>query len=171
MGSVRSAAVAGLFYPAEPEILARDLQRFLHTVQDPASPPHPLPVPKAIIAPHAGYIYSGPIAASVYARLSEARRDISRVVLFGPSHRVAFAGLAVPSTDDFEVQQAAQQARPVVQQAAQQARPVAQQVQPVAQQARPAARQVQPVAQQARPAARQAQQAQQAQRQAQRLAQ
>jgi AmmeMemoRadiSam system protein B/AmmeMemoRadiSam system protein A len=100
MGLVRSAAVAGLFYPAEPEILARDVQQFLRAV--PSADSSPAAAPKAIIAPHAGFIYSGPIAASVYARLAQVRQDISRVVLFGPSHRVAFAGLAVPSTDMFE---------------------------------------------------------------------
>lgn len=102
MALVRSAAVAGQFYPAEPEVLARDVQQFLRAVPVPAATSLPAPTPKAIIAPHAGYIYSGPIAASVYARLTKARRDITRVVLFGPAHRVAFRGLAVPSTDHFE---------------------------------------------------------------------
>ena len=54
------------------------------------------PVPKAIIAPHAGYVYSGPIAASVYARLAPARGTIERVVLLGPVHRVPVRGLALP---------------------------------------------------------------------------
>jgi AmmeMemoRadiSam system protein B len=58
-------------------------------------------VPKAIIAPHAGYVYSGPIAASVYARLKPARGRITRVVLLGPAHRVGFHGLALPSADYF----------------------------------------------------------------------
>jgi AmmeMemoRadiSam system protein B len=59
------------------------------------------PVPKAIIAPHAGYIYSGAIAASAYARLVPAAERVRRVVLVGPAHRVAFRGLAVPSVDAF----------------------------------------------------------------------
>jgi len=58
-------------------------------------------VPKAVIAPHAGYIYSGPIAASVYARIAPARGQIARVVLIGPSHRIPFRGLAVSSADAF----------------------------------------------------------------------
>jgi len=59
-------------------------------------------IPKVIIAPHAGYIYSGPIAASVYARLGPARNRIKRVVLLGPTHRVAVRGLAVPSHAAFQ---------------------------------------------------------------------
>jgi predicted class III extradiol MEMO1 family dioxygenase len=58
-------------------------------------------VPKAIIVPHAGYIYSGPIAASAYARLQPARGTITRVVLLGPAHRVGFEGLALSSADYF----------------------------------------------------------------------
>jgi AmmeMemoRadiSam system protein B len=59
------------------------------------------PAPKAIIAPHAGYIYSGPVAASAYARLRAARDSIRRVVLLGPSHRVGFRGIAVSQMDAF----------------------------------------------------------------------
>ncbi|MBI3045372.1 MAG: AmmeMemoRadiSam system protein B [Betaproteobacteria bacterium] len=58
-------------------------------------------VPKAIIAPHAGYIYSGPVAASVYALLAPARGRITRVVLLGPTHRVAVRGLALPGCTAF----------------------------------------------------------------------
>ena len=58
-------------------------------------------VPKAMIGPHAGYIYSGPIAASVYSLLKPARARISRVVLLGPTHRVAVRGLALPEADAF----------------------------------------------------------------------
>ena len=58
-------------------------------------------MPKAIIAPHAGYIYSGPVAASVYALLAPARSRISRVVLLGPTHRVAVRGLALPGCEGF----------------------------------------------------------------------
>jgi AmmeMemoRadiSam system protein B len=58
-------------------------------------------VPKALIAPHAGYVYSGPIAANAYARLAPARDIISRVVLLGPTHRVAVRGLAVPAARQF----------------------------------------------------------------------
>ena len=56
-------------------------------------------LPKAIIGPHAGYVYSGPVAARAYARLTKARGKISRVVLIGPSHYVAFRGLAVDTAE------------------------------------------------------------------------
>ena len=59
-------------------------------------------MPKAIIAPHAGYVYSGPIAASAYARLGPAADVVRRVVLIGPSHRVPVHGLAAPTVDAFE---------------------------------------------------------------------
>lgn len=97
MGIVRNAAVAGLFYPAEPDILAHEVRRHLDAV-----PPWRGSAPKAIIAPHAGYIYSGPIAASAYARIVPASQSISRVVLLGPSHHVAFRGVAAPSADLFQ---------------------------------------------------------------------
>jgi AmmeMemoRadiSam system protein B/AmmeMemoRadiSam system protein A len=92
MTAIRSPAVAGMFYPAEPDVLARQLARFL---SDAGDVPPEAAVPKAIIAPHAGYVFSGPVAARAYARLAPARGRISRVVLTGPSHHVAFKGLAV----------------------------------------------------------------------------
>jgi hypothetical protein len=85
-----------MFYPDDPKELRGMLARFLS--QSPATDG----IPKAIIAPHAGYIYSGPVAGSVYARLKPARGKISRVVLLGPSHRVGFEGLALPASDTFE---------------------------------------------------------------------
>jgi MEMO1 family protein len=103
MGSTRTPAVAGMFYPAEPSVLADDVQRLLHEARP--SPQPTLPqrtLPKAIIAPHAGYIYSGPIAATAYARLAAGRDTIRRVVLIGPSHRVPFRGLAVSSAETFQ---------------------------------------------------------------------
>lgn len=96
MGFIRQPAVAGSFYPADPHQLAADLRRMLDSVAGPRQLP-----PKALIAPHAGYVYSGPIAATAYARLSEAHRDISRVILIGPAHRVAFAGIGVSTADAF----------------------------------------------------------------------
>ena len=99
MGVVRRPAVAGLFYPAEAGDLERSVAAYLAAAAAAGPQPtdEPKAVPKAIIAPHAGYIYSGPVAASVYARLAPARGRITRVVLFGPSHRVPFRGLAVTS--------------------------------------------------------------------------
>src|SRR5512134_3058284 len=96
--SVRAPAVAGMFYPSESRELAQALTDMLGAAA------HDAPeraVPKAIIAPHAGYIYSGPVAASVYALLAPARRSISRVVLLGPTHRVAVRGLALPGCSAF----------------------------------------------------------------------
>jgi hypothetical protein len=93
---IRPPAVAGMFYPANPATLARDLDAMLGSAGEPAPR-----IPKAIIAPHAGYIYSGPIAATVYAALRPARERIDRVVLLGPTHRVAVRGLALPDTDAF----------------------------------------------------------------------
>lgn len=92
MNAVRSPAVAGTFYTADPAELARSIDTMLAAVDASG------PVPKAVIAPHAGHIFSGPIAASVYARIRKARRDISRVVLLGPSHRVGFRGIAATSS-------------------------------------------------------------------------
>lgn len=95
--SVRLPAVAGMFYPDDPGELRREIDLYLR-----AAPPSPLPrAPKALIAPHAGYIYSGPIAASAYATLAPARDTIRTVLLFGPSHRVAFRGIACSSADLF----------------------------------------------------------------------
>lgn len=94
---VRKPAVAGFFYPLEPAALKRQLQALLAQ-----APPAGEPVPKAIIAPHAGYIYSGPIAASAYTRVASARARLHRVVLLGPAHRIAFRGLALPSADALE---------------------------------------------------------------------
>ena len=96
MSKVRHPAVAGAFYPGDPRELSRILDEYLAEAKTDALPP------KALIAPHAGYIYSGPVAATVYARLKNARQPITRVILLGPSHRVPFLGLAVPSADYFE---------------------------------------------------------------------
>lgn len=95
MTTVRAPAVAGMFYSNNANQLHAQLQDFLKqaTVEGPP--------PKAIIAPHAGYIYSGPIAASAYARLRAGRDVIERVVLLGPSHRVGFRGVAVSGMNAF----------------------------------------------------------------------
>ena len=95
MTKVRSAAVAGMFYPANATQLRQDINGYLDhaTTHQPA--------PKAIIVPHAGYIYSGPIAASAYNNLRSLHQQIKKVVLLGPAHRVAFLGLAATSADFF----------------------------------------------------------------------
>src|SRR5262249_25126728 len=98
MSAVRPAAVAGSFYPGEPSALASEVASSLAQARVASARARP---PKAIIAPHAGYIYSGPIAASVYARLEPLRGRVQRVVLAGPAHRVWVDGIAVPSAAAF----------------------------------------------------------------------
>ncbi|RLE15929.1 MAG: AmmeMemoRadiSam system protein B [Actinobacteria bacterium] len=97
--AVRPPAVAGAFYPAAPQVLRQAIDEAFAAA---APRPSDAPVPKALIVPHAGYIYSGAIAASAYGRIVPARTIIKRVVLLGPSHRAYFRGLAVPSVDAFE---------------------------------------------------------------------
>lgn len=92
---IRHPAVAGSFYPAQPQQLHRMLERLLIDARTVGI------VPKALIVPHAGYIYSGPIAASAYALLKSVKDKIDRVVIIGPAHRVAFRGLAVSSAESF----------------------------------------------------------------------
>jgi MEMO1 family protein len=96
MTRVRPPAVAGMFYPDDGAVLRRDVMAML------AGCPVAGPVPKAIIAPHAGYIYSGPVAARVYARLAPLAGLVSRVVLLGPVHRVWVPGLALPGVEAFD---------------------------------------------------------------------
>jgi hypothetical protein len=94
--------VAGAFYPADPTELKTAVSGYLAAAaaQDRAEIAHPT-APKAIIAPHAGYVYSGPIAASVYAHIAQLRARVERVVLMGPSHRVPLRGLGASSADAF----------------------------------------------------------------------
>ena len=87
MSAIRPAAVAGMFYPDNPVQLKHVIAVLLAKVKRDASPP----VPKALIVPHAGYIYSGPVAASAYARLEALRGRIRRVVLLGPTHQIGRA--------------------------------------------------------------------------------
>lgn len=92
----RPAAVAGSFYPDNPDVLARSVDTMLFEAGETQTDKSP----KALIAPHAGYIYSGPTAACAYALLNADK--IRRVVLLGPTHRVLLAGLALPEADIFE---------------------------------------------------------------------
>jgi AmmeMemoRadiSam system protein B len=95
MPSIRPPAVAGTFYPSDHRELKAMVANYLAACRTDQ------PAPKAIIAPHAGYIYSGPIAASAYARVANGRDTITRVVLLGPSHRVPLRDLAASSADAF----------------------------------------------------------------------
>jgi AmmeMemoRadiSam system protein B len=96
MTIIRSPAVAGLFYSADARQLAQDVKHLLAAAKSHAFRP------KALIVPHAGYVYSGAIAASAYASLNAIAATIKRVVLLGPAHRVAVHGLALPGVDVFE---------------------------------------------------------------------
>jgi AmmeMemoRadiSam system protein B len=113
MTTIRPPAVAGSFYPDDPAILSAVVEDFLAEV--PGLPDDGLPDdatsgsgppgghwPKAVIAPHAGYIYSGPVAASAYARLKPAAGRVRRVVVIGPAHYAAFPGIAAPASEAFE---------------------------------------------------------------------
>lgn len=99
MHSVRQPAVAGAFYPAQGTDLSAELATLLATAR--AQTDSPDAPPKALIVPHAGYIYSGPTAALAYAQLAPARNTIRRVVLLGPVHRVPVRGLALAGTAAF----------------------------------------------------------------------
>lgn len=101
--TTRYAAMAGSFYPK----VAKDLSSTVSSLLDqaPASICYPKAStcsPKAIIAPHAGYIYSGPIAATAYKTLTKSAAQITKVVVLGPSHHVAFKGIAAPDSECFE---------------------------------------------------------------------
>jgi AmmeMemoRadiSam system protein B len=93
--NTRRAAVAGMFYPADAATLGRAVSRLL------AEAPAGAGGAKAIIAPHAGYPYSGPTAACAYRLLDGREAQIRRVVLLGPAHRVYLEGMALPSADAF----------------------------------------------------------------------
>jgi len=94
--SIRPPAVAGLFYPGEGPQLIEGVLAMLES-----APSCPAKMPKALIAPHAGYVYSGSTAATAYARLIPWGDRIERVVLLGPSHRVPLRGLALPAAESF----------------------------------------------------------------------
>jgi AmmeMemoRadiSam system protein B len=91
--------VAGLFYPADPTVLEAVIRADLAEAVARAGTGDDRPAPHAVIAPHAGYVYSGPVAASAYARILSRRDEITRVVLLGPNHRVPLRAMALPSVD------------------------------------------------------------------------
>jgi MEMO1 family protein len=94
--NIRPAAVAGKFYPAQPSQLGRTVATFLEQARVGSSQN-----PKAVVAPHAGYVFSGPIAGSAFRAWSGQARTIRRIVLLGPSHYVAFPGIALPRAAAF----------------------------------------------------------------------
>jgi AmmeMemoRadiSam system protein B len=95
---VHKATLAGRFYPAEKEFLRKVIDRYFSLVSTGSAGPGKLP--KAIIAPHSGYIFSGPVAASAYAPWQN--HEAGRVILLGPSHQYDFPGVALPDASSFE---------------------------------------------------------------------
>jgi AmmeMemoRadiSam system protein B len=93
-----NSSVAGIFYPNDPKALRQIIDKLL---AETSADNKELKLPKAIIAPHAGFSCSGATAAAVYACLAKYKKEIKRVVLFGPAHRYPFYGLAVTETDYF----------------------------------------------------------------------
>jgi MEMO1 family protein len=93
---IRPPAVAGLFYPGDPSQLRDAVSEYLAQAPTVAGA-----TPKALIVPHAGYIYSGSMAAAAYSQIAHRGREIRRVVLIGPSHRVYLRGMAAPATEGF----------------------------------------------------------------------
>jgi MEMO1 family protein len=93
--STRPPAVAGRFYPEDAVELRALVQQLLEN--NPAQGP----IPKALVAPHAGYVYSGPVAARAYNALRGLGDAVRRVVLLGPAHRIALRGLALPTVEYF----------------------------------------------------------------------
>jgi AmmeMemoRadiSam system protein B len=96
MQIIRPPAVSGLFYPGDKEVLAHDVRELLIAARSSNLNP------KALIVPHAGYVYSGATAACAYATLNNIGQHIRRVILLGPTHRVSVRGLALPGADAFE---------------------------------------------------------------------
>lgn len=97
MAIIRPAAVAGMFYPGSADVLARDVMAMLAAADAHAQ----TLIPKVLVLPHAGYIYSGSIAASGYVLLRPLAHRVHRVILLGPTHRVAVRGLVLPGVDGF----------------------------------------------------------------------
>ncbi len=103
--SVRPPAVASLFYPGEAAELKQNLREMLDEASEAEDPNEDLPAGqhlRALIVPHAGYVYSGTTAALAYHLLRKNRDDFHRILLLGPAHRVWLEGIAFPGTDAFE---------------------------------------------------------------------
>ena len=102
MTFIRPPAVAGTFYPGTARELESAVQDFFAIANEDSRLPVRTCAPKAVVVPHAGYVYSGALAARVFARLQPAIRQINRVVLLGPCHRVPLHGLALSGADAFK---------------------------------------------------------------------
>ena len=98
---VRPPAVAGRFYPADPAELQRSVETYLSEAQPTGPKASEVRAPKAVIAPHAGYVFSGSVAGSAFAPFLPDKYHIARIVLIGPAHFVRVRGLAAPEWDAF----------------------------------------------------------------------
>jgi AmmeMemoRadiSam system protein B len=98
---IRQPAVAGTFYPNDAAALLQAVESQLATAEQQAGRDAAALRPRALIVPHAGFVYSGPVAASAYVLLRPLAESIERVVLLGPSHRVFVEGLATSSAECF----------------------------------------------------------------------
>ena len=96
MSRTRPAAVSGRFYPSDPQELELAVRGYLAEVAPTGD------VPKALIVPHAGYMFSGPVAGRAYAQVAGLAGQVSRVVLLGPGHFVSIRGVAASSVSAFE---------------------------------------------------------------------
>ncbi len=94
----RPPAVAGMFYPGSSSELEQSVELYLQQAQNETIDKRP----KALIVPHAGYIYSAPVAANAFKQLLPFADEISQVILLGPSHRVPFTGIASSSAKAFD---------------------------------------------------------------------
>lgn len=96
MDGLRKSVIAGSWYPGDPSVLRKDIQNYFKAVPDLALAGEIV----ALIAPHAGYIYSGQIAAYAYKLICGKKYDV--VFVIGPSHRVAFSGVSIYSSGGYE---------------------------------------------------------------------
>ncbi len=97
MTDLRPPVVAGMFYPAEAAILRQEIDRYMEAAQTPDLAPV-----RGVIVPHAGYVYSGPVAAYAYKLLAEQETRPDRIFVLGPSHRSWFPGVAIADVDGFQ---------------------------------------------------------------------
>lgn len=99
--AIRPPAVAGRFYPADPDHLDDEVRRYLNAAHAPEDCLDP-PLVKAVIAPHAGYPYSGPIAASAFVHMACSDVPVRRFILLGPAHFAPVDGLALSGAAAFD---------------------------------------------------------------------
>ncbi|WP_319379809.1 AmmeMemoRadiSam system protein B [Thiomicrorhabdus sp.] len=102
INAIRPAAVAGLFYPADASQLHEWLQRKLKTTHTATENDDKNVIPRALIAPHAGYVYSGATAAKAFRLWAKSRNRIKTVVVMGPAHRIGFHGMSTVDFDELE---------------------------------------------------------------------